>query len=108
MAKKNNKKTENAELEKAVERDRRGKVPFTHREVLERLRRIRDGSIVWMEQCITEGTSKGAGTAQLLSEKASHEIERLELALDGEDKTNRKWEWCDHPGPPLEEEPTVN
>ena len=68
-------------------RDRGGVEPMTRDERLVRLRRIRDGSLIWMEQCVVVARGKGAATAQFLYERACNEIARLESIIAGYDET---------------------
>jgi hypothetical protein len=60
------------------QRDREGKEPFTHEEVLLKLKRIRDGAIIWMAECVKTASSRGIGSACTALENAMRNIERIE------------------------------
>jgi len=61
----------------SIDRVRAGKAPFSLEEIKERLERIRDGALAWMEMCVVKSESKGCGAAQLMFEKATQELDRL-------------------------------
>ncbi|MBW2638512.1 MAG: hypothetical protein JRC86_13585 [Deltaproteobacteria bacterium] len=65
-------------LRMAEDRRRTGKNPLTDEEVLARHYAIRDGAMIWMEQCVAYGKDKGVVTAQKLYDHASRCIDNLE------------------------------
>lgn len=78
MAKSKKKSIEERALEFATQRDRHGEDPFTDAEILEILKRIRDGALFWMEQCVMTASSRGIGGAQVAYERSTQEIERID------------------------------
>lgn len=85
------------------DRDRRGKEAFGDAEIVARLKRIRDGSIEWLEECVVEGVSKGSATADLVFRNTQAELERIEDRLIAQTAEPPKFTWA--PCAPDGEEP---
>ncbi len=58
--------------------DRRGLEAFTHDDVLARLHRIRDGALIWVEDCVRCASGSGSGAALNVLEKTLGFIDRIE------------------------------
>ena len=91
------------------DRDRRGKEAFGDDEIVARLKRIRDGSIEWLEQCVVAGISKGSATADLVFRNTQAELERIEDRLIASTAEPPKFTWapCAPDGEEPEEKPVA-
>ena len=80
-----------------VERDRDGKAPLTAAERMRRLINIRDGSLIWAESCVANGTPKGSASATDMYVFARDEIDRIENDASAGASTRVPWTYAEWP-----------
>jgi hypothetical protein len=74
----------------AEDRMRGGKDPLSEEDVIERLKKIRDGALIWVEECILSANPKGTGSAESLFKFACHELEKRNVTGAARDNN---WEF---------------
>ena len=72
-----------------LEKNRYGKKPFTTEERLERLNRIYDGSLCWLEDLVNSGNTKGTGAVTMILGRVKIEINDMVRAngINSSDQT---------------------
>jgi hypothetical protein len=65
-------------LKLAEDRQRSGKAPLTDDEIIERHKSLRDGALIWLEQCVSYANAKGIKAAQDIYDHSTRCIQRLE------------------------------